>query len=185
MGGEGAGIWLGIPLLAVLLLILLKLVSFIEHRPEESEHGPESAGGERQLDTSNRTLGLGRSRIATGYLAAMFALVPIVLLLARQDLGVAILAVLMFVPLLVLLLTIVGLPLIALLRRLGVASGVGFTLSCGLIGLLTGMVFDWTMWASALVAVVLAAAFSVGSRLPLLKSASMQANKSLERSRER
>jgi hypothetical protein len=148
------------------------LVKFIDSDlPQPSDC--ENPSKQQSTDTSGRTLGLGRSRIATGLLATYFAAGPVAILfflsdptINRTDNLLAGVVVLLNVAL-----TLVGLPLLGVLRILGLASWMGFAVVGIVVGLLVGIWVDVQMHSSAIAGAVYAAAFSLGAKVPLMRSA--------------
>ena len=156
MGSEAAPILFGIPL--VVCVVVLLIFAATEHK--RSEWG-------------ERVLGLGRGRLARGYLCALGALLLISILLEGPErrLEIAIFYTFpVFGILLIVFLTVLFLPILALLRKLGFASilgvvGVGIGVAGGV-----GLFFGGPFLSLALVGGILALAFSVAAKLPLTRS---------------
>jgi hypothetical protein len=174
--------------------------------------------GRRSTVNKTRTLGLGRSRIALGYLGAIAGLVAYSYIdtvdisrikVARGDVTAPEAAHLFFgwflnvfclsTPFMVILMSALGLPLLAVLRRIRFASLLGAMMS----GQIVAAFFTWlflapyTDWcqshellcfqsankSNAILASVLTAGFALGARLPWLYSDAMPPNNGLEQSR--
>ena len=161
--------------------------------------------GRRRVVTSNSTLGLGRSRLALGYLAVLVVCLAYSywdtinlsnMKVARGDVtqleadqyfwGWYIYGFSLTTPFYLFYLTALGLPALAILRRLGLMSVVGACI-CGqlvafLMALLVLLFFanDWcrlnaaqcvvsNYTASAPLALSMAVAFALATRLPLFR----------------
>jgi hypothetical protein len=169
MGAEGAGVWLGVPLL-VLLVGALSLLIWLASRPAEPSSEPGASG-------SRYT--------ARGYLASLVATVPASLWLARSDLRLALPYALGLCFVLLLLITALMLPAIAILRRVRKLSVMSVTLFGALSGALIGATLGTAFLSISALGALFAAMFGFGTSLPLVGHGAMPANKSLERSRDR
>lgn len=154
MGAEGAGTWLGIPfIIGVLVLVVLALT-------------------DRRRAGEERLLGLGHGRIAAGYLGALGVLLLISVWDTRntQYPAVALLYVAAFGLILILLFTVLGLPLIALLRMFRFASVLGVTITGAVIAIPIGQIIGASLVQSVADGFLLAGGFSLAARLPLVRS---------------
>ena len=181
MGTEWVIPVLGLPFFGSLILLA---VLDIRHR--------------RVVPEPARTLGLGRGRIAQGYLGVMAASLCIASWLMWGQLqwglssgnypreSASAYAVELFLFYFISLgtftlvgLTVLGLPVLALLRRVRLLSALG-------LGLMAAIVCALLYWRGAPAAeavlgcLLLAAGFSLAARLPLVRSAQVPANKTLE-----
>jgi hypothetical protein len=132
-----------------------------------------------QADRTNRFLGLGRGRIAKGYLGALSALLLLVYIywvpnefhFWRQVSFILFFLFVYAIPL-TSLLTVIWAPLMSVLHKFGYLSVVGLvciSMACVIaLSLLFGAGTK-TGWLS-LISAVLALAFSLAARLPLLRS---------------
>jgi hypothetical protein len=154
VGVEGIGNWLGIPFLVCVVVLLFLALS------------------DRRGVSQERLLGLGRGRIAAGYLGALCMLVLVSLWDTRNDPRrvFTILYVIVFGPVVIVLLTLIGLPMIALLRRLRFASVLGVSATGAIVTMLLGTMFEPVYALSAAYGFLIAAGFSIAARLPLLMS---------------
>jgi hypothetical protein len=156
MGSEAAPFLFGIPLVACLVVLLIFALT------------------ERKYsDKSERLLGLGRGRLARGYFGALGALLLVCVFLAGPERRVEV-AVFYFFPvfgmLLVAFLTLLFLPILALLRRFGFASALGVVGAAAGVAGSIGLAFDGAFFSSMLGGAILALAFSVAANLPLVRS---------------
>jgi hypothetical protein len=164
MGTEAAPILFGIPF-AVCLTVLLVFVLRERRRSEHAE----------------RVLGLGRGRLAAGYFGALCVLLAwcIVASLLDGEPQVAALYFIVFGLLLIVMLTVIVLPIFALLRKFGWLSLLGIVCVGIVLSVTLGILFGGVVVPSALVGGTMSAAFSVAARLPLVRSGRMSANKPL------
>ena len=156
MGTEAAPIVAGIPF-AVCLVVLLVFALTERNRSDRPE----------------RILGLGRGRLARGYLGALGVVLILSILDASPQRRLEI-ALLYDFPgyglMLVAFLTLLFLPILALLRKFGFASLLG--VCCVGVGIAggAGLAFDGVVLLPAAVGGILAVAFSLAADLPLVRS---------------
>lgn len=179
MGTEAVIPFLGIPF----LLCLVILIALALQREDDR-------------DTTARTLGLGRKRIAAGYLGALFVAVFVAAWLMqgqlrfrlengnypRTELWAYAFELQLFYFILcgwsaLFVLTLLGLPGLALLRRPGAAPVAGFVAGAILAGVLLALWWDRPVLQSAFISACVALGFAFGAKLPRLISPAMQAGK--------
>jgi hypothetical protein len=186
MGTEWVIPVLGLPLLGCVLLLVVVAIR-----------------GSRMAAGHERFLGLGRARIATGYLGALAGTLIVAIWFMQSQLRWGLhsgnypkdatavyateLLLFYFISLgvaVVVLTTVLGLPLLAGLRLLRLASVAG-------LGLVSITVAGFVSWLShgpllglAGICALVAIGFALGARLPSLRSPPMRANTSLKRTRE-
>jgi hypothetical protein len=177
MGTEWVIPVLGVPLLGFLLLLVVEVIR-----------------GSRIAIADERVLGIGRVRIATGYLGALAATLIVaawfmqgqlrwglqsgnypkdaaaayateLLLFYFISLGVAV----------IVLTTVLGLPLLAGLRRVRLASVAGLGLVTTILAGCISWLADGPILEPAGVCALVAIGFGLGAGLPSLKSPSMRA----------
>jgi hypothetical protein len=88
----------------------------------------------------------------------------------------AFLSLVVFGPVVMVTLTLVGLPLMALLRRFRAASVLGVTITSSVVVISLGRLAGENLLASFVVGCLLGTGFALAARFPLLRSASMRAN---------
>jgi hypothetical protein len=178
MGTEIAGPVFG-PLTLLGLVILLYL----------------AISGRKAVVTETSPLGLGKSRIALGYLGVMLALAMCTyvdtirltdLKVQRGDVtrlygqqafvGWYLELYFLSVPLIFAAVTVFGLPLLALLRRIRLASLLGTLLVGQLAAATLARAFDTSLLDHSLWAAAVTGGFALGARLPWLRSPSMRVN---------
>jgi hypothetical protein len=84
-------------------------------------------------------------------------------------------------PFMILFITVLGLPLLAALRRIGFASVLGALLSGQLVAACFSLCFSSDYISNAVLAGLLTMGFVLAARLPWLRSPAMPANQRLER----
>jgi hypothetical protein len=178
MGTEIAGPVFG-PLTLLGLVILLYL----------------AISGRKAVVTESSLLGLGKSRIALGYLGIMIALAVCTyvdtvsltdlkvqrgdvtrLYAQRAFVGWYLELYFLGVPLIVAAVTVFGLPLLAVLRRVRLASFLGTLLVGQLAAAVLTHVFGTPLLAHSLWAAAVTGGFALGARLPWLCSPAMRVN---------
>lgn len=186
MGTEWVIPVLGLPILGCLILLVVLAI--------RSRVG---------LATENRVLGLGRGRLAAGYLGALAAALVVSAWMTRGQLTFGLesgnyakeaassyavgLFLYYFIALaffVILLLTVVGLPVLAGLRRMRLASTTGAALAAALIATLLALWWHAAIVESIAIWTLVAVGFSLAARLPPVQSHAMRTNNSLERSRD-
>jgi hypothetical protein len=155
----------------------------------------------RKRPTSNNSfLGLGRKRVALGYLGITAALVAYSYLetvrlsqtkVSRGDVtsleasqyffGWFLNIFCLVTPFMLILTTVVGLPILAALRRLQFASVLGVTLSALLLAAAISLWLSPDYLPNALLAGLIGVGFALPARLPWVRSSAMPANQRLER----
>jgi hypothetical protein len=183
VGTEAVIPLLGLPFLGCLILLVVLAVR-----------------GQGGLNTEGRVLGLGRKRIAAGYLGAMLVALIAAMWMMRGQLKWGLdsgnypreaasayaveLLLFYFIScglMILFSLTFLALPALAVLRRLRVASIAGVVVAATLFGSILGLWWDGPILPIALTSGMVALSFSLAARLPRLTSQSVRANKSLER----
>ena len=145
--------------------------------------------GRGRVTSEQSTLGLGRTRISLGYLGALLACVPVALWMSRDDarfkvenhyltaetalryqLGWALTFYFLITPFVLLLITVAGLPTLALLRRVRLASIVGVFFACLVVVVGISLLLGAPSGEDAIMCIIVAAGFAAGARLPLFRS---------------
>jgi hypothetical protein len=131
----------------------------------------------RHSDQPEQSFRLGRDRLAKGYLGALVVLSILSLwaALAQHLTDLAFLYFIAFAVLLMFLLTVIVLPMLPLLGQLGFASVIGVASGSTVPALVIGALLHYPLVPSALVGVVLSAAFSLAAGWPLLRSSRLVA----------
>jgi hypothetical protein len=154
--------------------------------------------GWRRPISVTSTLGLGRRRIALGYLGSLVACIPVAIWMAKDDArfqianhyisvadavryqpGWSLEFYFMTTPITIVLITVVGLPILTLLRKIRLASVVG-ALGAGI--LVAALLSYWADEAPAeniTMFLTIIAGFVLAARLPWIKSPKLPAKKAL------
>jgi hypothetical protein len=186
MGSEIAG-----PVFAPIVLIVVIILTTVAIR------------GRRRLVSEASTLGLGRSRIALGYLGSLLASIPVALWMARDDAqshvanhlmsadeaarfqpGWALTFYFLVTPFVLFLTTVVGLPVLALLRKLRLASVVGALGASLIVSVGLSFWIDSTSVADVVILETITAGFVLGARLPWIRSAALLRREALHEIRK-
>jgi hypothetical protein len=134
----------------------------------------------RQADRTERILGLGRGRIVKGYLSTLGTLLLLLYIgeildepFSWQQMGIVVLYFFpAFAVMMLFLLTVLGLPVMSLLRKFGYLSLAGVVCMNMVVTTALGLLFSTGMdiVLAALAIGILTLAFSLAARLPLLRS---------------
>lgn len=161
MGIEGA-YWLWIPIAFCLTVLPVLVVT--------------DRGHWRQY----KGVGMGRGRIAAGYLG-IICMVSVICWWHSRDftgkgatIGWTLLNTAVFGPLVLILFTLLGLPVLALLRKLRFASVIGVSLSAAAIAELLALMLTEALWIFLIYGVLVGVGFSVAARLPLMRNKSVR-----------
>lgn len=153
--------------------------------------------GRRRQISERSFLGLGRTRIASGYLGSLVAVVPVAFLMARDDACFQVAnhyitaeAAARYQPkwtlefyfmtatFTIVLITIIGLPTLALLRKIKMASAVGITGACLVIVTILSFWLNSISAQDIGVIAAVTACFALAARLPWIQSPALGSGRS-------
>ena len=155
MGTEAAPVMFGIPFAICLVILIVNAL-----------------GERKRQNDRERVLGLGRGRVSSGYLGALGAFLVFCVVGAYREntLEMALSYFYVFGFLLLIFLTVIFLPLLALLRHAGLVSLLGVLCVSLVLAIGVGFIPGLSVLPSVVVGGILGFAFSIAARLPLLRS---------------
>jgi hypothetical protein len=154
--------------------------------------------GRRRVVSTASILGLGRTRLALGYLGALVASVPVAIWMAWDDAkfkvgnhyitaeaaakyqpGWSLTFYFILAPIAMVLITVLGLPLLALLRRVRLASIVGVLAASLAIAVILSYWMDSVSFEDLAIFETVTAGFVLAARLPWIRSPKLPPSESL------
>jgi hypothetical protein len=155
--------------------------------------------GRGRLVSGASTLGLGRSRIALGYLGVLVASIPVAMWMARDDArfqvanhyispeaavryqpGWSLTFYFILTPIAIFLVTVLGLPLLALLRKVRLASAAGVLGVSLILSVVLSYWMDSASTSNVAIWETISAGFVLAARLPWIRSPKLPPRESLD-----